>query len=89
MIYIFRKIKNFMIYNKYYYFLVTNGFIKTEFTKIEAVKEGLRDYGLGSITDGEYKLEIRLANINNLPNYKKGTPVSIKGYVKSSSTYFN
>ena len=89
MIHIFREIKNFMIYNKYFYFLVTHGFIKTEFTKMEAFKEGLRDYGLGSITDGEYKLKIRLANIDNLPIYKKGTPVSIKGYVKSSSTYFN
>lgn len=52
-------------------------------TKAEQFKNDNKEYGLGSITDGEYSLEIRLENTQNMKSFKRGCPVTITGYVKT------
>ena len=54
-----------------------------EIKKVEAYKEEIEEYFLGSLTDGEYSLEIRIKNDYNMPNYKKGTLFEVKGYIKT------
>lgn len=66
-------------------FLAIHGFMKTAFVRKEFLKDGDSNFGLCSITDGEYKLEVKLFNFTNLNAFKKGYPVSMKGYLKISS----
>lgn len=71
----------------YFYFIVsvTTGFIKTRFLKINSFKDGFATYGLGSITDGIYKVEVKIPNFETIKEFPKGTPVTIRGYINFSS----
>lgn len=53
----------------------------------KSFKEGVTNYGLGSITDGINKLEINILNFKNSKKLKKGTGVFVKGYLKFPSKY--
>jgi len=67
------------------YFLVVQGFIKTNFNTFN---NNFKSYGYGSITDGTYKLEVQIANYEHENYFVKGEHVEIKGYVKVASKLY-
>ncbi|XP_043462896.1 uncharacterized protein LOC122498949 isoform X2 [Leptopilina heterotoma] len=67
--------------------ITTKGYIKTAFQKVTSTKDNYQSYWYGSITDGTYKLDVKVLDCDNLLAYKKGSPVSVKGYLKNLRKY--
>lgn len=72
------NIPNILYYN-IHIFLVIHGHIKTNFN---ITSNNMKTFGKGSITDGIYKLEIRINDYDNNISFDKGQQVEIKGYIK-------
>ncbi|XP_043478212.1 uncharacterized protein LOC122508755 isoform X2 [Leptopilina heterotoma] len=45
--------------------------------------QNLGTYGCGSVTDGNFKLEVRIASFRNTMSCEKGDPVNILGQIRS------
>ncbi|XP_072766281.1 uncharacterized protein [Anoplolepis gracilipes] len=65
--------------------LVIQGHIKTRFNTLSS---SFKTIGTGSITDGNYKLEIQIAHYEANDGFEKGENVETKGYVKHSNDIF-
>ncbi|XP_051164947.1 uncharacterized protein LOC127283880 [Leptopilina boulardi] len=69
-----------------YGFIKIQGYLRSQFQKIDKFKEDICDFLLASITDREYCLEVRVQNISdfeNLKKYKRGNSLEISGYMRT------
>ncbi|XP_051162207.1 uncharacterized protein LOC127282149 [Leptopilina boulardi] len=60
------------------------GYLKSKFIeeKIGTLRN-IGTYGCGSITDGKYKMEVRIANFKNKLNCNKGDPLHLIGQINT------
>ncbi|XP_043463976.1 uncharacterized protein LOC122499593 [Leptopilina heterotoma] len=67
------------------YNLEMEGYIKTNFRRLKyEYQSQIVNYGIGSITDGEFKIDVRIYNFPETEhNFEKGDPVSVTGFIKS------
>ncbi|XP_072760985.1 uncharacterized protein [Anoplolepis gracilipes] len=65
--------------------VLVRGYIKTRFNTLSG---SFKTIGTGSITDGNYKLEIQIAHYEANDGFEKRENVKIKGYVKHSNDIF-
>ncbi|XP_071582104.1 uncharacterized protein [Temnothorax nylanderi] len=67
-------------------YICIRGFIKTRFNSFS---NNFKTYGCGSITNGEYKLEIQIVNYDEfVDNFEKGQEIEVKGYVQIANDIF-
>lgn len=45
----------------------------------------MEEYGVGSVTDGVDKLEIKLTNMERQHDYKKGDYIEVTGRIRNNS----
>lgn len=61
------------------------GFIRSPFV-MSCGYNGVSSYGLGSITDGEFKISIQIKNFKESA-FQKGDPVTVRGTVERKGNY--
>ena len=69
----------FDVYTTFNTFSVIEGFLKTEFVS-SVGRNGVSSYGIGAISDGQFKLTIQITNFVNC-SITKTTPVRVQGEV--------
>lgn len=62
------------------------GFIKTVFQILKYISKGqVIKYGCGSVTCGEYKIEIHITNFDVNHNFQKGDKIQVIGVAEAYS----
>ena len=72
--------------NTYLYITAIDGYIKTKFVLTPSRFENA-SYGCGSITDGEYKITVRIVNYTPM-TIQKGVAVNVIGEVNTNKSEY-
>lgn len=72
----------------YFIFAEINSYIKTKFVyQSVGVNKNLGTYGCGSLTDGEFKIEVRINDFKNNLNFQKGSAVAVTERIHTQGNY--